>query len=82
MPLIVVAALASLVAEVWWIIALAVLLAVAAVMMRRAVREHLIVAGMVEEMKADLARRADEQHAWTVAGDPRGTYGQYPPARA
>jgi hypothetical protein len=27
-----------------------------------------------------LAARADRQHGWTVAGDERGTYGQYPPA--
>ncbi|MGA8332961.1 MAG: hypothetical protein WB777_27315 [Mycobacterium sp.] len=26
-----------------------------------------------------IAARADEQHAWTLAGDDRGTYGEYPP---
>jgi hypothetical protein len=26
------------------------------------------------EQKA-IAKRADRQHAWTLAGDPRGTYG-------
>ena len=31
--------------------------------------------------KAAIVRRADQQHAWTLAGDPRGTYGRYPPAR-
>jgi hypothetical protein len=31
------------------------------------------------EQKAVVVR-ADRQHRWTVAGDPRGTYGDYPPA--
>ena len=28
----------------------------------------------------ELRRRADEQQAWRLAGDPRGWHGQYPPA--
>ena len=27
-----------------------------------------------------IAKRADQQHSWTLAGNPRGTYGRYPPA--
>jgi hypothetical protein len=30
--------------------------------------------------RADLIRRCEQQHDWTLAGDPRGTYGDYPPA--
>ena len=30
---------------------------------------------------AAIARRADEQHAQILAGDPRGMYGIYPPAK-
>jgi hypothetical protein len=26
---------------------------------------------------AAIAARADQQHAWVMAGDPRGTYGDY-----
>ena len=26
-----------------------------------------------------IAARADQQHAWVLAGDDRGVYGQYPP---
>lgn len=26
-----------------------------------------------------IAARADQQHAWVLAGDPRGMYGDYPP---
>jgi hypothetical protein len=29
---------------------------------------------------AAIAARADQQHAWVLRGDPRGTYGRYPPA--
>jgi hypothetical protein len=27
-----------------------------------------------------IAARADQQHAWVLAGDDRGIYGKYPPA--
>jgi hypothetical protein len=29
--------------------------------------------------RAALIARADQQHAWVLAGDDRGTYGEYPP---
>ena len=31
-----------------------------------------------EEMRAALVARADQQHAWVLAGDDRGIYGNYP----
>jgi hypothetical protein len=34
-------------------------------------------AGCVE--RAVLVARADQQHAWILAGDERGIYGDYPP---
>jgi ABC-type Fe3+-siderophore transport system permease subunit len=30
--------------------------------------------------RAALVARADQQHAWVLAGDQRGIYGEYPPA--
>lgn len=30
--------------------------------------------------RAALVARADQQHAWVLAGDDRGVYGAYPPA--
>ena len=33
-----------------------------------------------EEMRAALVARADQQHAWVLAGDDRGIYGQYTPS--
>lgn len=32
--------------------------------------------------REEIARRADEQNALALAGDPRGMYGDYPPARS
>jgi ABC-type Fe3+-siderophore transport system permease subunit len=32
------------------------------------------------EKRAALVARADQQHAWVLAGDDRGVYGAYPPA--
>jgi hypothetical protein len=26
-----------------------------------------------------IAEKADQQHRWEMEGDPRGTYGEYPP---
>jgi nitrate/nitrite transporter NarK len=33
-----------------------------------------------ERRQAEVVARADEQHRWAVAGDPRGTFGEYAPA--
>jgi hypothetical protein len=32
-----------------------------------------------EDARIALAARADQQHAWVLAGDERGTYGEYDP---
>ena len=33
-----------------------------------------------ENARIAMVARADQQHAWALAGDPRGLYGDYPPA--
>jgi hypothetical protein len=33
-----------------------------------------------EDARLAIVARADQQHAWALAGDPRGLYGEYPPA--
>lgn len=42
---------------------------------------HLVVTSLDEgrARKAALAARADQQHRWVMAGDPRGIYGLYTP---
>ena len=70
----------------WWIVAIA---AVAALiwMARQAFRSiQAIEAEDAQRAQGDarrraaMARRADQQHAWVMAGDDRGVYGQYPAA--
>lgn len=85
MPLLLLLAVLCLIAEYWrWITAVLVLawLVRALVRWRRAIQRERRLADERRRARArDLVRRADEQHAWTLAGDPRGTYGHYPPAR-
>lgn len=33
-----------------------------------------------DDARATLVARAEQQHAWVIAGDDRGTYGEYKPA--
>jgi hypothetical protein len=58
----------------WW---LAAVVAVVAVVKRTPswwARHQAAVDAWKAEQRA-IAARADQQHAWTLAGDPRGTYG-------
>jgi threonine/homoserine/homoserine lactone efflux protein len=43
-------------------------------------REHRSRGADREHRQAELVARAELQHRWYMAGDPRGTYGRYPPA--
>jgi hypothetical protein len=65
----------------WWLIAL-VLAAVAVWKFGPGVwaRHEASVAAERQRIAA-IAARADQQHAWTLAGDDRGVYGDYPSAR-
>ncbi|BBY58913.1 hypothetical protein MSAR_20490 [Mycolicibacterium sarraceniae] len=40
---------------------------------------HRSRAAAVEHQRAQMAARAELQHRWYLAGDPRGTYGRYAP---
>ncbi|MEH3135330.1 MAG: hypothetical protein PGN30_10055 [Mycolicibacterium neoaurum] len=56
----------------WWIVgALAAVWVYWRVRVSQAERAH---------RRRALAARADLQHAWALAGDVRGTFGDYPPA--
>ena len=60
----------------WWLIAL-VLAAVAAWKYAPQVwARHQATVVAEQRRLAAIAARADRQHAWTLAGDPRGTYGE------
>jgi uncharacterized membrane protein (Fun14 family) len=58
----------------WWIAAVVAVVAV----IKRAPSwwaQHQAVVDAERDRLAAIATRADQQHAWTLAGDPRGTYG-------
>jgi hypothetical protein len=46
---------------------------------RAAQAHHRELAEATAAERAAIAARADQQHRWALAGDPRGTYGGYPP---
>lgn len=60
---------AAVVAVLWWLV--------------RQVGHGLMVWGVRRGARAAeraaIAARADQQHAWTLAGDDRGIYGEYRP---
>jgi hypothetical protein len=43
-------------------------------------REHRDRADARIHRRAEILARAEIQHRWYIAGDPRGTHGRYPPA--
>jgi hypothetical protein len=45
---------------------------------RRAVDRHGERVAAERRRVAGIVARADEQHAWIMAGDERGMYGEYP----
>jgi hypothetical protein len=56
-------------------IALAVLAYLASRYGRVAWARHCAAADAWAAEQKAIAKRADQQHAWVMAGDPRGTYG-------
>jgi hypothetical protein len=47
---------------------------------RRVLRRHRNQAAITAHRRAEIIARAEIQHRWFLAGDPRGTYGRYTPA--
>jgi hypothetical protein len=73
------AGLGALVWLGWWLLLIfAVLIAVVAAYVWRLHREKL-ADDRRREQRA-LCAGANQQQAWLLAGDPRGLYGDYPPA--
>ncbi|WP_203799865.1 hypothetical protein [Mycobacterium heckeshornense] len=65
---------------IWWIIGMAAIVLMAWTL-KRAYRDMCAARDARRRQVAELAARADRQHAWVMAGDDRGIYGDYPPAR-
>ena len=58
----------------WWLAAAAAIVIAVKWAPRVWDRHRAAVDAWQAEQRA-IAARADQQHAWTLAGDPRGTYG-------
>jgi hypothetical protein len=58
----------------WWLTAAAAVVLAIKWAPRVWERHRAAVEAWQAEQRA-IAARADQQHAWTLAGDPRGTYG-------
>ena len=63
----------------WWIVATAAVVGLV-YYGHRASLTHCSHVADLEAERAELVPRADQQHAWVMAGDQRGTYGAFPPA--
>ena len=73
-------AAAALAVKYWWLIVGIIGVIVAAHWGRRAVDRHAERVEAELRRVAELAARADQQHAWAMQGDERGVYGEFPAA--
>ena len=63
----------------WWAILAALAVAVADCLVWCRVMHRGAAVEQTRREHAALAAPADQQHAWVLAGDDRGIYGEYPP---
>lgn len=63
-----------------WLVGLGALAAVVWYVCWRLEWAGQLRAARAQELEA-LAARADREHRWVMAGDDRGVYGMYPPAK-
>ena len=68
------------IAKFWWLILLVVAATGAGLLLWLGHQRKLDASNRWCREQASLAARADQQHAWVLADDERGVYGQYPPA--
>jgi hypothetical protein len=69
------------VVKFWWLILLVVVVAAAGFGLWCGLMHLDAVLELRHRAKRGLAARADEQHAWVLAGDDRGVYGEYGPTQ-
>jgi hypothetical protein len=70
------------IATFWWLVLLALAAIGAGLLLWLGHQRKLDASSRQRREHAALVARADEQHAWVLAGDDRGFYGDYPPAAA
>jgi len=69
----------GVVAKFWWLILAALIVMVAASLGWWCCMQSDATDQRARRERAALAAQADEQHAWILAGDDRGVYGDYRP---
>ena len=67
--------LVGFVLKYWWLIALVVAVIAACKYAPEMWARHQAAVAAERRRRAAIAARADEQHAWVLTGDLRGTYG-------
>ncbi len=67
--------LVGFVLKYWWLIALVVAAVAAWKHAPEVWARHQAAVAAERRRFAAIVARADQQHAWVLAGDPRGTYG-------
>jgi hypothetical protein len=67
--------LVGLMLKYWWVIAFIVCVVLVWKWAPGWWAAHQASVAAEERRVAEVAARADQQHAWVLAGDPRGTYG-------
>jgi hypothetical protein len=72
--------LVGLIIRYFWWIAAAVAVVMAIKWAPRVWERHQAAADAWKAEQCAIAARADQQHRWVLAGDPRGVHGRYPPA--
>jgi hypothetical protein len=80
MGLVVLLVVVALVVKFWWLIAAVVGMFCAAHWTKRVVDSHAERVDAERRRLAGVVARADQQHVWAMQGDPRGMFGEYPPA--
>lgn len=70
------------IAKFWWLILLVLAAIGAGLLLWLGHQRGLDASSARRREHAALVARADQQHAWILAGDDRGIYGAYPPAVA
>jgi hypothetical protein len=67
------------VVKFWWLILVALAVAVAGWLAWCVCKQTDAAVDRTRREHAALVARADQQHAWVLASDDRGIYGDYPP---
>jgi hypothetical protein len=80
MQFLVVVVVAALWVKYFWLFVAVVASLWLAYRIGRAIREHQDAVAAENARLDDLRARADQQHVWAMQGDPRGMFGEYPPA--